>query len=123
MGPPFTIHHSMGSCDVDADMEVGAPVTGPVVAENGLEVRTLVGGRAVTAVHRGVYETVGEAWTRVLNYIQENGHRPAGLGQEFYLNDPEVTPTQELLTEVQLPVEGKARPRSARHGLRVIPLV
>ncbi len=59
----------MGSCDVDADIEVGAPVTGPVVAENGLEVRTLAGGRAVTAVHLEVYATVGEAWTRVLNYI------------------------------------------------------
>lgn len=59
----------MGSCDMDTDIEVGAPVTGPVVAENGLEVRTLAGGRAVTAVRRGAYETVGEAWTRVLNYI------------------------------------------------------
>jgi effector-binding domain-containing protein len=49
---------------------------------------------------------VGEAWGRVLKYAQENGLRPVGPAREHYLNDPEVTPTQELLTEVQLPVEG-----------------
>ena len=104
VGPPLTIYHDVDASDAGADLEVGAPVAGPVAADNGLEVRTLDGGRAVTAVHRGPYDMVGEAWGRVLKYAQENGLRTVGAAREFYLNDPNVTPASELLTEVQLPV-------------------
>ncbi len=105
VGPPFTIYRDISEACDGADMEVGAPVMGPVAADNGLEVHTLEGCKAVTAVHRGPYDMVGEAWGRVMKYAQENGLKQAGPLREFYLNDPNDTKPADLLTEVQLPVE------------------
>lgn len=104
-GPPLSICHDTEYRETDADIEVGVPVTGRVVAENGLMVRVLEGGRAISAIHKGPYDTVGEAWERVFRFAQENGLRRAGLDREIYLNDPTNLPVTEVLTEVQLPVE------------------
>lgn len=38
-------------------------------------------------------------------WIAGHGHPPAGPPRERYLNDPDEVPPDELLTEVQWPVE------------------
>ncbi len=83
-------------------------MTGTVPVGSGLDVRSLDGGRAVTALHHGPYEMFGEAWERVLKYVQKNGLVPSSPAQEFYLNDPQTKLTSELLTELQLLVGGEA---------------
>ncbi|OPX65451.1 MAG: Bacterial transcription activator, effector binding domain [Methanomassiliicoccales archaeon PtaB.Bin134] len=64
----------------------------------------------VSAIHKGPYDTVGEAWGRVLKFAQENGLKRNGPDREIYLNDPTNLPVSEVLTEVQLPVERPPAP-------------
>lgn len=104
-GPPMTIYHDVEFKETDADIEIAIPISGRITVDPPFEVRTMPGGRVVTAIHQGPYNMVGEAWGRVFKFVQENGLRPTGLCREFYMNDPAETPEAELLTEVQQPVE------------------
>jgi effector-binding domain-containing protein len=106
VGPPMAIYRDKEYKENEADLEVAMPVSGRVnVGASGFEIRILAGGRAVSVIHLGAYHKVGEAWGKVFKYIQENGLRPCGPGRELYLNDPAMVNENELLTEVQVPVE------------------
>jgi effector-binding domain-containing protein len=109
-GPPMSICHDQEYKETDQDIEVCVPVTGRVVVVDDLAVRTLEGGLVVSAIHKGPYDTVGEAWGRVLKFAQENGLKRNGPDREIYLNDPTNLPVSEVLTEVQLPVERPPAP-------------
>lgn len=39
-----------------------------------------------------------------MQWIKENGHTPAGVVYEFYLNDPSETPENELQTRIVFPL-------------------
>jgi effector-binding domain-containing protein len=106
VGPPMAIYRDKEFKETEADIEVAIPVSGRVtVGASRFEIRILPAGRAVSAVHSGAYGKVGEVWGKVLRYIEENELRPNGPGRELYLNDPSQVPEDELLTEVQVPVE------------------
>lgn len=109
-GPPMSICHDQEYKEKDQDVEVCVPVTGRVVVDEDLAVRTLEGGQVVSAIHKGPYDTVGEAWGRVFKFAQENGLMRNGPDREIYLNDPTNIPVSEVLTEVQLPVERPPTP-------------
>jgi effector-binding domain-containing protein len=109
-GPPMSICHDQEYKENDQDVEVCVPVTGRVIVDNDLMVRTLEGGQVVSAIHKGPYDTVGEAWGRVFKFAQENGLHRNGPDREIYLNDPTNIPVSEVLTEVQLPVERSSTP-------------
>ncbi len=109
-GPPMSICHDEEYKEKDQDVEVCVPVTGRVVVDDDLMVRTIEGGQAVSAIHKGPYDTVGEAWGRVFKFAQENGLHRNGPDREIYLNDPTNIPVSEVLTEVQLPVERSSTP-------------
>jgi effector-binding domain-containing protein len=59
----------------------------------------------VTAIHRGPYQEVGVAYTRLFEYIEEHGLELAGPSRALYLNDPEEVTEEELMSEIQLPVK------------------
>jgi effector-binding domain-containing protein len=58
-----------------------------------------------STVHRGPYEEVGPAYHTLSGWIQDNGHQIAGPPREIYRNDPQEVPPEEVLTEVQWPIE------------------
>jgi len=44
------------------------------------------------------------AYEAIREYMAKEGLKVAGVYREVYLNDPNETPEEELLTEVQVPV-------------------
>jgi effector-binding domain-containing protein len=58
-----------------------------------------------STVHRGAYDELTPAYHTVSGWIAEHGHQIAGPPRELYPNDPGAVPPEELLTEVQWPVE------------------
>jgi effector-binding domain-containing protein len=44
----------------------------------------------------------------VTGWIQDHGHRIAGAPREIYLNDPQSVVPEDLLTEVQFPIDDPA---------------
>ncbi|WP_292518835.1 MerR family transcriptional regulator [Methanoculleus sp.] len=105
-GPVMFICHDEEYRETDADIEVAIPVVGPVSLDGtGVEVRTLPGGRFVSVLHTGPYHGVGKAYERLFAYMGEHRLLIAGPSRELYVNDPAEVAEEELLTEVQFPVQ------------------
>lgn len=82
----------------DACMTVDASVR----AEGDIGVRTLPGGRYVVALHEGPYSTLGETYAALFGrwFAAQPFDPEPGPTLEFYLNDPDSTDPEDLLTEV-----------------------
>jgi len=77
-----------------------------------MEVRTLPGGKVLSLIHKGSYTRLHEAWSRIGAYAEEREFVPNGLHREVYLNDPNMVSEEDLLTELQIPVDTAARKSS-----------
>lgn len=79
------------------DVEAGFPSSAPVDPADRVVPTVLPGGRAVTAVHRGSYDSVGETYDAVAAWLTAHGYRPAGEAWESYLDEPGVTEPRTLV--------------------------
>ena len=69
-----------------------------------IEVRNIPPQRVVSLIHKGPYETIGQAYTRLNDHITRNGLSYAGPMMDLYLNDPNKVPRDEVMTEIQAPI-------------------
>jgi effector-binding domain-containing protein/DNA-binding transcriptional MerR regulator len=91
----------------DCDVEVALPVTGAVtVRDPAVGVRVLPGCRALSVLDRGAYENLPLAHRPVREYLDAHGLSQIGPEREVYLNDPAEIAAEDLMTEIQYPVEG-----------------
>ncbi len=101
--PPRMVYHEMG--EDSWTVEVCVPVSGVTEAPDGLTLRRMNGGRAVTTFHRGPYDELGMAYGELEMWIEKNGLTPVDLPYDVYLNDPsQVTDASKLETQVVWPV-------------------
>ena len=106
VGPVMTIYHDEDYREEGADIEVAVPVTGKVAVEDpAVEVRNLEPARVVSLVHRGSYETIGQAYQRLHGYAAEKGLLIVGPMRDLYLNDPNTVAPDDIMTEVQAPIQ------------------
>lgn len=111
VGMPAAVYLTIPSevPEEDARWELWAPVEGePSEREanaEGLGVKRIPGMLVAAAMHRGPYETLGETYRALWEYIGAQGYAPAGPPVERYYSDPDTTPPQEYLTEVWIPVQ------------------
>nr|QNO41422.1 hypothetical protein LLBHLIGG_00006 [Methanosarcinales archaeon ANME-2c ERB4]QNO41499.1 hypothetical protein CJIIDBMB_00001 [Methanosarcinales archaeon ANME-2c ERB4] len=103
-GMPITLYHDNEYKETDADIEVALPISGSITVGPEYDVKTLEGQRVVSYIHKGPYQDVGVAYEAIREYMAKEGLKVAGVYREVYLNDPNETPEEELLTEVQVPV-------------------
>jgi effector-binding domain-containing protein len=80
-GPPFVRYHTFG--DVETDVETGVPVAGAVDGAGRISRSELPGGRAVTTVHLGGHDRLGDAYNRIQEWLATHG-QPAGAAWEVY---------------------------------------
>jgi effector-binding domain-containing protein len=73
--------------------------------ESGLGVKRLEAYDVASNMHKGPYEGLGKVYEDMVVWMLENGYEIAGPPEEVYLNDPNVTPRDEILTEVRFPVK------------------
>ena len=77
----------------------------PRLAQAGVALATLDGAdRAVTVLHHGGLETIGESWQSLARHVEEAGHRPVGTCREVYLHMPMDEDPATWVTELQQPV-------------------
>ncbi len=67
----------------------------------------MVGGAVASIIHRGSYATMGDTYASVAAWIQEHGHSPMGPGREIYMNNPGDVAEEDLLTEIQWPIDAQ----------------
>jgi len=89
-GPPFGLYHGMPTSVVD--VEAGFPVATPVAPDGEVVPGTLPAGQAVEAVHVGPYDTMGETYSQVEQWMVGQRLVPGPVVWESYLSDPEREP-------------------------------
>jgi len=60
------------------------------------------------AVHKGPYSQLGEVFKRVAKWAYENGFQVNGRPTSIYYSEAGSVPEDELITEVQIPLEKRA---------------
>jgi effector-binding domain-containing protein len=106
VGPPMAIYYDEGFKDKDADVELIFPVAKEVPSKGEVKCKDLPGwDRVASTIHKGNYNTVGEAYTALGRWIETNGFQTVGPCREIYFTDPRSgTPVDQYVTEVQMPV-------------------
>jgi DNA-binding transcriptional MerR regulator len=69
-GNAMTLYYDAEYMENEADIEAGVPVSKSISAE-GMDCRVLKGGRAVTLIHKGPYETISEGYEKLFHYIAD----------------------------------------------------
>jgi effector-binding domain-containing protein len=102
-GPPFIL--SPEDCEGEFEITVCMPVAPGAEGGEAVTVEEVPGGAVAATVHVGPYKGVGQAYVALQKWMTDNGRRPAGMAREVYLNDPDSVPPEQLMTEIDWPVE------------------
>jgi effector-binding domain-containing protein len=103
-GKPMMLIYDMEYREEDADFEPCMPVRGGKSGD-GIDVRELPGGRAVTLLHQGPYDELGRSYAKVLDYIKQKGYCAQTPCREVYLKGPGMIfkgNPKKYLTEIQM---------------------
>lgn len=102
-GPPYVAYYNEDMDDLD--IEIGFPVTRELPGRGEIEAAEIPGGRVATCIHVGPYGEIPPAYEALSHWVEENGYEPTGAAYEFYLNDPEETPSEQLMTQIMFPLK------------------
>jgi effector-binding domain-containing protein len=90
-GPAFSRYDTMPGDTVD--LELGFPVENGLTESVTFDGQTIVpsslpSGRVVKLSHLGSYDTLGDSWSGLMAWVQEQGHQPAMPIWEVYVTEP-----------------------------------
>jgi len=84
--------------------EICYPVSGHLTPEGNVAFKELPATDVVYMTHKGPYQKIGNTYNQVFNWILNNRYQVTGPCREVYLNSPDQTKPEDLLTEIQVPV-------------------
>lgn len=97
-----------------ADVCIAAPVIDRMQSTTDVNIITVHGGRYLVYRYQGPYENLGEANAKVYGEMLPRSGEKIRMGDgvieqcqmfERYLNDPENTRPEDLVTEIWIPIE------------------
>lgn len=103
-GPAFSLYYDPEYKEEDADIESCMPIRKGQSGDN-ITVREFPGGRCVSLVHKGPYETLGRSYEKIMAYIKKKGYEPKLPSREVYLKGPGMVfkgNPENYLTEIQI---------------------
>ncbi|HOU38141.1 MAG TPA: MerR family transcriptional regulator [Treponemataceae bacterium] len=106
-GAPFCLYHEPAEEDGTADIEACVTLR-KALTVSGMNCRVLEERKCVTAVWKGPYEGLGEAYRQLFEYINANQLESNGPIQEVYLKGPGmIIPRnpKRFLTEIRISVK------------------
>lgn len=86
-GKPGALYHDGEYKEENADIEAFVPIKKTLTKE-GLQTKTLSGGKAYCITHIGPYETLSRSYKKILDYIQGNNIETLSPSREIYLKGP-----------------------------------
>ena len=103
-GKPLCLYFDGEYKEEDADFEPCFPVR-KGASTNEVSVRELPGGKCVSLIHKGPYETIGDSYHSLLAYIKQKGYKTVLPTREVYLKGPGMIfkgNPKNYLTEIQI---------------------
>jgi len=99
---PFVAYYNM---NMEAlHIEAGYEVLGGLPGHDDIRPSTIPAGRYATVTYTGPYSEMAVAYEALNKWMAENGHKPTGTVYEFYMNEPIVTPEDQLVTMIMFPL-------------------
>jgi effector-binding domain-containing protein len=100
---PFAAYYNFDMEDLDVEM--GFPVPKPLAGKGEIKPGEIPAGKQASCFYRGPYSQMEPVYNAMMQWINENGHKPVGVSYEFYYNSPMDVPESELLTKIMFPVK------------------
>jgi len=106
IGAPFTVYNNMDMVKKTCMYTAAIPVASTVTAGNGVQCHERPACKALKLVHTGAYRHLGNGWSTGMSDMR---HAKMKIDKsnppfELYVNDPENTPEESLVTEIYMPV-------------------
>lgn len=98
VGAPYAAYYNMDMENLD--VEAGFPVSISATGNDDVQSGEIPAGKYATTTHVGPYTQVEPSYNTLMAYMKENGVEATGIAYEFYLNDPECTPPEQLKTQI-----------------------
>lgn len=86
-GPAMSLYYDGEYKERDADIEGGFPVSQSIKSTE-VNCRILAGGKAITLIHKGSYDTLSKSYEKLYNYIEEKKFNVALPTREVYIKGP-----------------------------------
>lgn len=106
-GSPFFLYYDTDYKEEDADIEACVPVK-TAVEGDGIMSRLLKGGQAITIIHKGPYDTLGDSYKKLIDYVTQTGLEILTPSREVYLKGPGMIlprSPRKFVTEIQMLVD------------------
>ena len=105
-GPLMSLYHEENPKLDDMIVSVAVPVTGKIsVTDPDVEILNLPAVKVLSLVHKGPYESIGLAYQQLMEYASAQGIELTGPLRELYLNNPQETTPENIMTEIQAPIK------------------
>lgn len=103
-GKAMNLYYDNDFKEDDADFEPCFPVR-KGQDEQGVSVRELKGGKCISLIHKGTYETISSSYQKIFGYINETNYKTKIPTREVYLKGPGMIfkgNPKNYLTEIQI---------------------
>lgn len=104
-GQPVTIYHSVDRDTGDFDIQPGFFVVTRAEADGDIATGQTAGGDALSAVHVGPYETLGDTWHALFAKAEALGRAVTKSSWEIYVDDPGAVDPRGLRTQIFVPID------------------
>lgn len=104
-GAPFVAYYNMNMLNLD--IEIGFPVKKLLESNSEIKASTQPAGKYAMTLHQGPYGKIRPAYNALKKKVNEEGLQATGVAYEYYLNDPNNTKQNDLLTQVVFPLKPK----------------
>ena len=104
-GPMIGVYYSTPDLvqPQELEWEIGFPITPQDLVQAPLEKKQWIFTSVISTVHQGPYETVGETYAKIKQWMENNNYVHAGPILERYLQDPRQVRPEEVQTEIWVP--------------------
>ena len=104
-GAPYLAYMNANEDFSKFDVELGIPVSETIPVEGEFFMSQTYEGKAISTMYKGAYKDIEVAYAALMDCAKENALEMTGVYYDYYINDPDETPENELLTQVVFPIK------------------
>lgn len=97
-GAPFAGYFNLDMQNMD--VEIGIPVSRKLPEKENIKTSEIPAGEYASCIYTGPYDKIEPAYNALTEWAAKKGYTPSGIAYELYIDDPGVTPPEELRTQI-----------------------